>query len=60
MGSGRIRIILPDPDPDRHLGHADLDPADPDRHQFQADENIDKSSLFSPRKFSVIQNTENR
>ncbi len=34
-GSGRIRIILPDSDPDRHSGRADPDPTDPDRYQFQ-------------------------
>ncbi len=32
-GSGRIRIIMPDSD--RHSGHADPDPTDPDRYQFQ-------------------------
>jgi hypothetical protein len=37
-GSGRIRIILPDPD--RHPGHVDPDPADMDRYQVQANEKI--------------------
>ena len=30
-GSGSV---LPDPESDRHLEHADPDPADPDRHNF--------------------------
>ncbi len=47
-GSGRIRIILPDPDRDRHLRRADLDP---DRYLFQADENIDKVDFF--QKISI-------
>jgi hypothetical protein len=35
-GSGRIRVILPDPDRNRHLDHAVQDPADTDQYQFQA------------------------
>jgi hypothetical protein len=51
-GSGRIRIILPDPYPDRewHPGHADPDQADPNRFQFQANEKGDKLYFF-PKKF---------
>jgi hypothetical protein len=31
-----MRIILPDPDRERHLWYADPDPANPDWYQFQA------------------------
>jgi hypothetical protein len=50
-GSGRNRIILPDPDPDRdwHPGHADQDPADPNRFQFQANEKGDKLYIFQKK-----------
>jgi hypothetical protein len=41
---------LPDPDRNRHLGHADLDP---DRYQFQADENADKVDFF-PGNFNML------
>ncbi len=40
-GSGRIRIILPDPDPDQHPGHAD-----PDRHPVQA--NVFSNTVYCP------------
>jgi hypothetical protein len=45
-GSGRIRIILPDPNRDRHPGHADPNPADPDRFQCQEYEKVDKQFFF--------------
>ncbi len=47
-GSGQVRIILPDPNPDwnRHSGHANPDPADPlDCYQVQANEKADTGKL---------------
>ncbi len=50
-------IIAPDPDRGRNPGHADLDPADPDRYQFQANEKVEKLKFF-PRKFQYsVKNT---
>jgi hypothetical protein len=37
---------------DRHPGHADPDPADPDRYQFQAYEKVDKGNFF-PQNFNI-------
>jgi hypothetical protein len=50
-GSGRIRIILWDLDPDRHSGHADPDPAEPDWYQFQENDNLIKNTVF--QKISI-------
>ncbi len=54
FGSGLGQIILPDTDPDRdwHSGHADPDPADPNRFQFQANEKGDKLYFF-PKNFKL-------
>ncbi len=41
-----ISIILPDPDWERHPGHADRDPADTDWYQVQANEKVDKLNSF--------------
>jgi hypothetical protein len=38
IGMGRIRIILPNPDRDRHALDNDSDPADPNRYQVQAND----------------------
>jgi hypothetical protein len=50
-GSGRIRIILPDPD--RYQGHADSGSADPNRYhvwyRFQTNDEVD-NYIFSSRK----------
>jgi hypothetical protein len=32
----RVRIILQDPDPNRHPGHSDPDPADPDQYRINS------------------------
>ncbi len=45
-GSGRIRIILPDPD--RHPGHVD-----PDGYQFQANRKVAKLNYF-PDNFNML------
>jgi hypothetical protein len=58
-GSGRICIILPDPEWDRHPAYADPNPADPDRYHFQAKEKVDKLNFF-PVKFQYAgQSNEN-
>jgi hypothetical protein len=52
----RLRsTFLPDPDQDRDRNpdHADSDPADSDRYQFQADENVDKLNFF-PENFNML------
>jgi hypothetical protein len=46
-GSGLIRIILSDPDRDRHPGHADPDPAYSDRCQCQAYKKLIKHCKLS-------------
>jgi hypothetical protein len=37
---------LPNPDLDRHPGHADPVPANPDRYQYQAKEEFVKEDFF--------------
>ncbi len=50
-GSGRIRIILPDPGRDRQPGYAVPDPTDPDRYQFLTNEKFEELNFF--RKISI-------
>jgi hypothetical protein len=54
-GSGRIQILLPDPDRDQHPGHADHYPAHPDRYQFKStgNEKVDQLNFF-PENFNIV------
>jgi hypothetical protein len=46
----KFRIILPDPDQDRHPGHAYPDTAIPDRYKFQASVFFN----FFPENFNML------
>ncbi len=55
--SGRIRIILTDPDRDRLPEHDDPDPISIDRYQSQAYEKVDKLAILFSQKFQcAVQN----
>jgi hypothetical protein len=50
-------LSSPDLDRDRHPGHADLNPADPNRYQFQANEKAGKVNFF-PDNFNMLSKTQ--